>query len=80
MPSDALDSNSPCNPHACAIQACMQKNMDQSKCESLIDDLYRCCARFYNSKGPRAETESCPFRPVVYRRLKNMGEESMLTD
>jgi hypothetical protein len=78
MVSDALDSNSPCNPHACAIQSCMQKTWDQSKCEHLIDDLYRCCAKFYNAKGPRAETESCPIQAVVYRRLKKMGEEDLL--
>lgn len=86
MPSDALDSASPCNPHACAIQSCMQKHWNQEKCEHLIDDLYRCCARFYNmkqqrkgkSEGAKAKTESCPIRPVVARRLKKMGQETML--
>ena len=78
MVSDALDSASPCNPHACAIQSCMQKSWDQAKCEHLIDDLYRCCAKFYTARGPRAETESCPLQAVVYRRLKRMGEEDLL--
>lgn len=78
MPSDALDSNSPCNPHACAIQSCMQKTMDQGKCESYINDLYRCCARFYNQQGPKADTESCPILPVVRRKLKAIGEENRL--
>lgn len=82
MPSDALDSASPCNPHACAIQSCMQKNLDQAKCEHLIDDLYRCCARFYNKAkqegNTKPDTESCPIKPVVARRLKRMGDEALL--
>lgn len=78
MPSDALDSDSPCNPHACAIQTCMQKELNQEKCQHLIDDLYRCCARFYNQRGPRAEADSCPILPVVRRKLKALNEENRL--
>ena len=78
MVSDALDSESPCNPHACAIQTCMQKNLNQEKCSHLIDDLYRCCARFYNQKGAKADTESCPILPVVRRKLKAIGEQDRL--
>lgn len=78
MVSDALDSDSPCNPHACAIQTCMQKTLNQEKCSHLIDDLYRCCAKFYNQKGAKADTESCPILPVVRRKLKAIGEQDRL--
>ena len=77
--SDALDSDSPCQPHACAIQTCMQKTYNQEKCNHLIEDLYRCCAKFYNQKNDqKAKTESCPILPVVRRKLKAMGEEDRL--
>ncbi|PWN89867.1 DUF1903-domain-containing protein [Acaromyces ingoldii] len=79
MPSDNLDGDSPCHPHACAIQSCMQKTWDQDKCQALIDDLHRCCARFYIKK-PGAATESCPLESVVRKRLKGMNEDGLLKD
>lgn len=75
MPSD--NSTPPCHPQACAIQTCLQRTgtFDQSKCEHLVDELYRCCARFYKGKGDKAESDSCPMPSVVERRIKRMEKE-----
>ncbi|PWO00249.1 hypothetical protein FA09DRAFT_281771, partial [Tilletiopsis washingtonensis] len=64
-----------CHAHACALQSCMQKTLNQDKCQHLVTELYRCCARFYVAKGPRAEADGCPLLPVVRRKLKAVGEE-----
>lgn len=75
---DRLDPEypNPCYPRACAIQSCLQKSgFDQSKCEGLIDDLYRCCAKFYQQRGTDAEADSCPIPSVVERRIKRMESE-----
>lgn len=70
------DHPNPCYPRACAIQSCLQKSgFDQSKCENLVDDLYRCCAQFYRQRGPEAEADSCPIPSVVDRRMKKMEQE-----
>ncbi|PWN52892.1 DUF1903-domain-containing protein [Violaceomyces palustris] len=74
-PGESLDSN-PCHPIACKIQGCLERTgFNQAKCEHLIDDLYRCCAKFYQERGPQAEADSCPLLSVVQRRLKQMEKE-----
>ncbi|GAC74169.1 hypothetical protein PANT_10d00047 [Moesziomyces antarcticus T-34] len=66
----------PCYPRACAIQSCLQKSgFDQARCEHLIDDLYRCCAKFYRQRGTDAEADSCPIPSVVDRRIRRMEQE-----
>ncbi|SAM84501.1 related to Cx9C motif-containing protein 4, mitochondrial [Ustilago bromivora] len=66
----------PCYPRACAIQSCLQRSgFDQSRCEHLIDDLYRCCAKFYQQRGKGAEADSCPIASLVDRRIRKMEEE-----
>lgn len=66
----------PCFPKACAIQSCLQKSgFNQAKCEPLIDDLYKCCALFYKTRGREAEAESCPIPSVVDRRIQRMEQE-----
>ena len=69
---------STCHPQACRIQSCLQKNtFQQDKCENLIDDLYRCCARFYRdgtttqSKG--IQPDACPVSKTVDRRIATKG-------
>ncbi|PWZ03686.1 DUF1903-domain-containing protein [Testicularia cyperi] len=70
------DHPNPCYPKACAIQSCLQKSgYNQAKCEHLIDDLYRCCVRFYKQRGLKAEADSCPIPSVVERRIKRMEQE-----
>ncbi|KIS68208.1 uncharacterized protein UMAG_03788 [Mycosarcoma maydis] len=80
---DELDPDhpNPCYPRACAIQSCLQKSgFDQSRCESLIDDLYRCCAKFYQQRGNDAEADSCPIPTVVQRRIHNMQHDAKRRD
>ncbi|SPO28109.1 related to Cx9C motif-containing protein 4, mitochondrial [Ustilago trichophora] len=77
-PNDELDPShpNPCYPRACAIQSCLQRSgFDQSRCEHLIDDLYRCCAKFYQQRGKDAEADSCPIPSVVERRIRKMEQE-----
>ncbi|SPO35645.1 related to Cx9C motif-containing protein 4, mitochondrial [Pseudozyma flocculosa] len=76
MPEIDSDHPNPCYPKACAIQSCLTSNsFNQSKCEHLIDDLYRCCAQFYKQRGTDAEADSCPIPSVVERRIKKMEAE-----
>ncbi|WFD03207.1 hypothetical protein MOBT1_001896 [Malassezia obtusa] len=42
------DKEEPCKRLACAIQTCIQRNQfQQERCNSVVRDLHRCCADFY---------------------------------
>ncbi|CAO1621919.1 unnamed protein product [Jaminaea pallidilutea] len=75
MPSDNLDGDNPCHAHACALQSCMTKTLDQDKCQSHIDALYKCCNRFYEKYGTQAETDGCPVPKMTKKKLEGMGEK-----
>lgn len=69
------DEGNPCKPHACAIQTCIQRNQfQQEKCESLIRDLYRCCADYYKDHGPTELSVSCPKPEAVRAKREAWGE------
>ncbi|AQZ10915.1 CMC4 (YMR194C-B) [Zygosaccharomyces parabailii] len=51
----------PCKPQACAIQNCLLSNdYNEAKCDHLVDDLYRCCQRFYQDTKGQERTPCCP--------------------
>lgn len=53
----------------------MTKTLDQDKCQSHIDALYKCCNRFYEKYGTQAETDGCPIPKVTKKKLEGMGEK-----
>lgn len=64
----------PCHKFACAIQNCMQRNsFQQSICEPLVDELYKCCVSFYKMKGEDERTPSCPKPDRLKKKLEIRG-------
>lgn len=60
-----------CKPFACAIQDCLQKNgYNESKCTKVIDELYKCCKKFYEQNGPEAQSVCCPKFNLLQLKLK----------
>lgn len=67
---------------ACAIQDCLSKyNFNESKCQSYVLSLYKCCDIMYKTaekkgiKEEDAKSTACPFRNIVGRKLKQMEKE-----
>ncbi|GAA5888918.1 hypothetical protein JCM6882_002905 [Rhodosporidiobolus microsporus] len=57
----------PCHKEACAIQNCLMNNSYQeSRCQTQLLKLWRCCEEFYRLKGEDARCSGCP-RPDALR-------------
>lgn len=64
----------PCKREACNIQNCLLTNSyDETRCQSLIDDLYRCCNKFYQSKDRMEKTPCCPQPELLQLKMKQRG-------
>ncbi|ORY24595.1 hypothetical protein BCR39DRAFT_500027 [Naematelia encephala] len=66
-----------CQAEACAIQTCLSKNnYQQSKCDNLVESLYKCCDKMYRAADKEGKdvgdtgSTACPLRSVVTRKLK----------
>jgi Domain of unknown function (DUF1903). len=60
-----------CKPQACAIQDCIQANgYNESKCTKVIDELYLCCRKFYETNGLDAKSVCCPKFNLLQLKLK----------
>ncbi len=64
-----------CHTRACALQSCLQKNTyDAARCDKLVDDLYRCCARFYQANPDyKTQPDACPKPAETSRKMKQRG-------
>ncbi|WVQ84248.1 hypothetical protein IAT38_006400 [Cryptococcus sp. DSM 104549] len=69
-----------CQAEACNIQSCLTRNnYDESRCQSYVEALYRCCSEMYKtaerdgSKVP--ESTACPLKDIVERRLKRFEKK-----
>lgn len=72
---EALKTDPPCHPLACAIQDCIQKNSyKEEKCQSQIDELYKCCNLFYQRHGDDAKTVSCPKANLLRLKMKQRSQ------
>jgi len=50
---------------------CIEKNSyKEEKCQSQIDELYRCCNLFYQQQGDDAHTVSCPKASLLRLKMK----------
>lgn len=71
---DQVNPN-PCKPHACHIQACIQRHQyNQERCEHLVKQLYHCCASYYKKYGLDSECASCPKPDALNKKLEAWGE------
>ncbi|TDL22906.1 DUF1903-domain-containing protein [Rickenella mellea] len=71
MPKD----NPPCQPEACSLQTCLNKNTySPDKCDQQLRQLYKCCRGMYEATNGKGESSACPSLSVVYRWLKNHGD------
>ncbi|ESO83794.1 hypothetical protein LOTGIDRAFT_132754 [Lottia gigantea] len=47
-----MPKTDPCQKQACAIQKCLQaNNYQESKCESVLEDMKKCCEKFGKLSG-----------------------------
>lgn len=70
-----LKTDPPCHSLACAIQDCLSKNSyKEEKCQSQVDDLYKCCNSFYERKGDDAHTVSCPKASLLRLKMKQRSK------
>lgn len=54
---------------------CIQKNSyNEDKCQSQINELYRCCNLFYERQGDDAQTVSCPKANLLRLKMKQRAE------
>ncbi|KAJ7288785.1 hypothetical protein C8J57DRAFT_1281216 [Mycena rebaudengoi] len=61
-----------CQPEACSLQTCLNKNTYKpEKCDERLRDLYKCCQTMYNEAGEKAESTACPLPQVVNRWMKD---------
>ncbi|KAL8888741.1 MAG: hypothetical protein Q9215_003878 [Flavoplaca cf. flavocitrina] len=71
---EALKTDPPCHPLACAIQDCLSNNSyNQDKCTSQVNALYECCNIFYQRHGDDAKTVSCPKPSLLKLKLKQQS-------
>ncbi|BGP12417.1 Cx9C motif-containing protein 4, mitochondrial [Rhodosporidiobolus nylandii] len=71
MPVDS--ASGPCHPEACAIQTCLMNNAYQeSRCQSQLAALWRCCDQFYKQKGPEAECDACMKPSLLKLKLERL--------
>ncbi|QLQ81358.1 hypothetical protein HG537_0F01190 [Torulaspora globosa] len=60
-----------CQAEACAIQNCLLRNdYDESKCRTVVQELYRCCQRFYEQQGTAARSRCCPLPHVLRDKMR----------
>lgn len=60
-----------CKAEACAIQNCLRSNnYNESRCDQVIDELYRCCAKFYKESDPKGMTPCCPKPDLLRIKMK----------
>ncbi|RPA96949.1 DUF1903-domain-containing protein [Choiromyces venosus 120613-1] len=73
---EALKTDPPCHPRACAIQDCLvRNNYNESRCTDLIDALYDCCSELYKRDGPGANSTCCPKESLLKLKMKQRAEE-----
>ncbi|OWT35719.1 hypothetical protein J008_06491 [Cryptococcus neoformans] len=70
-----MSQSQDCQAEACEIQSCIQRNnYDESKCQSQIFALYKCCLNMYQTtekEGTKPpESSACPLKEIVERRMK----------
>lgn len=54
-----------------SVADCLIKNSyKEEKCQSQIDNLYKCCNRFYEREGDAAHTVSCPKASLLRLKMK----------
>ncbi|CCE90030.1 Cmc4p TDEL_0A06980 [Torulaspora delbrueckii] len=64
----------PCKPEACAIQNCLiSSDYKESKCQDLVDQLYRCCDKFYKEDGKENKSPCCPKPDLLALKMKQRG-------
>ncbi|PUU82395.1 hypothetical protein B9Z19DRAFT_1017821 [Tuber borchii] len=72
---EALKTDPPCLPRACAIQDCLRKNnYNESRCTDLIDALYDCCLELYKRDGPGANRTCCPKEGLLKLKIKQRAD------
>ncbi|PWN25500.1 hypothetical protein BDZ90DRAFT_262149 [Jaminaea rosea] len=76
MAQDRLDGINPCHEHACDLQECLNKYPTQhDKCQNILVDLYRCCNKFYATKGTSAQVDACPIPTATKKKLESLGQK-----
>ncbi|QLG70741.1 hypothetical protein HG535_0A06830 [Zygotorulaspora mrakii] len=61
----------PCKREACDIQRCLlSHNYNEEPCQPLIDDLYRCCFKFYKANGNGGKTPCCPMPDLLELKME----------
>ncbi|KAF2862776.1 DUF1903-domain-containing protein [Piedraia hortae CBS 480.64] len=77
LPEEDVGNDPPCHAHACAIQACIQKNnYNENACQKQIDALYECCNLFYQRNGEDASTVSCPKASLLKLKMKQRANDA----
>ncbi|CAR26976.1 hypothetical protein ZYGR_0I02460 [Zygosaccharomyces rouxii] len=63
-----------CKPQACAIQNCLfSNNYNESRCDQAINDLYRCCEKFYKETNSKGVTPCCPKPDLLRTKMTQRG-------
>ncbi|KAF8320401.1 hypothetical protein DL93DRAFT_2052864, partial [Clavulina sp. PMI_390] len=63
---------------ACSLHGCLNKNTYKpERCDDYLKRLYVCCQNFYENRGDKAETPSCPMPSVVTRWMKKNAPEKL---